>query len=152
MTTKKKIAVVGFVECDPEAAQKPDGGVLAVRRAFAAVTAGCFTVAFAPAAFASSAGMPWESPLQRLVQSLTGPVAKGIGISETRCQRLRFVLIREVGGARLTRVVCDGIAGSCFRSTRLRRSGRGPVDIRALVGGKPALFFLYSPALMVVTL
>ena len=31
--------------------------------------------------FASSAGMPWEGPLQRLVQSLTGPVAKGIGIA-----------------------------------------------------------------------
>jgi type IV secretion system protein VirB2 len=32
-------------------------------------------------AFASSAGMPWEGPLARLVQSLTGPVAKGIGIA-----------------------------------------------------------------------
>jgi type IV secretion system protein TrbC len=32
-------------------------------------------------AFASSAGMPWESPLQQLVQSLTGPVAKAIGIA-----------------------------------------------------------------------
>jgi type IV secretory pathway VirB2 component (pilin) len=33
----------------------------------------------APHAFAASAGMPWEGPLDRLVQSLTGPVAKGIG-------------------------------------------------------------------------
>jgi type IV secretion system protein VirB2 len=32
-------------------------------------------------ALASSAGMPWEGPIQRLVQSLTGPVAKGIGIA-----------------------------------------------------------------------
>jgi type IV secretion system protein VirB2 len=32
-------------------------------------------------AFGSSAGMPWEGPLTRLVQSLTGPVAKGIGIA-----------------------------------------------------------------------
>ena len=31
--------------------------------------------------FAASAGMPWEGPIQRLVQSLTGPVAKGIGIA-----------------------------------------------------------------------
>ena len=35
----------------------------------------------ARAAFAASAGMPWEGPLQQLVQSLTGPVAKGIGIA-----------------------------------------------------------------------
>ena len=41
------------------------------------------TIAFGLPArvFASSAGMPWEGPLQRLVQSLTGPVAKGIGIA-----------------------------------------------------------------------
>lgn len=32
-------------------------------------------------AHAASAGMPWEGPLNRLVQSLTGPVAKGIGIA-----------------------------------------------------------------------
>jgi type IV secretory pathway VirB2 component (pilin) len=32
-------------------------------------------------ALASSAGMPWEGPLARLVQSLTGPVAKGIGVA-----------------------------------------------------------------------
>jgi type IV secretion system protein VirB2 len=48
---------------------------------YAALTAACFVVAFAPATLASSAGMPWESPLQRLVQSLTGPVAKAIGIA-----------------------------------------------------------------------
>jgi type IV secretion system protein TrbC len=29
---------------------------------------------------ASAQGMPWEGPIQQLVQSLTGPVAKGIGI------------------------------------------------------------------------
>jgi type IV secretion system protein VirB2 len=31
-------------------------------------------------AHASSAGMPWESPLNQLVQSLTGPVAKAVGV------------------------------------------------------------------------
>jgi type IV secretion system protein VirB2 len=31
-------------------------------------------------AWASSAGMPWEGPLQRLVSSLTGPVAKAVGV------------------------------------------------------------------------
>lgn len=31
-------------------------------------------------AFAASAGMPWEGPLNRLLQSLTGPVAKAVGV------------------------------------------------------------------------
>jgi type IV secretion system protein VirB2 len=29
----------------------------------------------------SSSGMPWEGPLQNLIDSLTGPVAKAIGIA-----------------------------------------------------------------------
>jgi type IV secretion system protein TrbC len=35
---------------------------------------------FSTHAWASSAGMPWEGPMSRLVQSLTGPVAKAIGV------------------------------------------------------------------------
>jgi type IV secretion system protein VirB2 len=35
---------------------------------------------FAGDALASSAGMPWEGPLNRLLQSLTGPVAKAVGV------------------------------------------------------------------------
>jgi type IV secretion system protein TrbC len=31
-------------------------------------------------ALAASAGMPWEGPLNRLLQSLTGPVAKAVGV------------------------------------------------------------------------
>jgi type IV secretion system protein VirB2 len=31
-------------------------------------------------ALASSAGMPWEGPLNRLLLSLTGPVAKAVGV------------------------------------------------------------------------
>lgn len=50
-------------------------------RRIAAVLAASSISTLARAAFASSAGMPWEGPIQRLVQSLTGPVAKGIGIA-----------------------------------------------------------------------
>jgi type IV secretion system protein VirB2 len=32
-----------------------------------------------------SGGMPWETPLQNLVASLTGPVAKAIGIAAIVC-------------------------------------------------------------------
>ncbi len=31
-------------------------------------------------AHAASAGMPWEGPLNQLVSSLTGPVAKAVGV------------------------------------------------------------------------
>ncbi|MFO1060294.1 MAG: TrbC/VirB2 family protein [Dongiaceae bacterium] len=31
-------------------------------------------------ASASETGMPWESPLNRILNSITGPVAKGLGV------------------------------------------------------------------------
>ncbi len=31
-------------------------------------------------AFASSTGLPWESPLQKILDSLSGPVAKILGV------------------------------------------------------------------------
>jgi type IV secretion system protein VirB2 len=34
---------------------------------------------------AGGGGMPWEGPLQQLIDSLTGPVAKGIGIAAIVC-------------------------------------------------------------------
>jgi type IV secretion system protein VirB2 len=32
------------------------------------------------AAFAAGTNMPWEGPLDQIVQSMTGPVAKGLGV------------------------------------------------------------------------
>jgi type IV secretion system protein VirB2 len=40
----------------------------------------CILVLGAGDALASSAGMPWEGPLSRILQSLTGPVAKAVGV------------------------------------------------------------------------
>jgi type IV secretory pathway VirB2 component (pilin) len=39
-----------------------------------------FVLLAAGEALASSAGMPWEGPLNRILQSLTGPVAKAVGV------------------------------------------------------------------------
>jgi type IV secretory pathway VirB2 component (pilin) len=39
-----------------------------------------FFIFVARDALASSAGMPWEGPLNQLLQSLTGPVAKAVGV------------------------------------------------------------------------
>lgn len=38
------------------------------------------TILFAEAAFASATGMPWEGPLQGILNSLTGPVAQIAGV------------------------------------------------------------------------
>lgn len=35
---------------------------------------------FTSSAFAASTGMPWETPLSQLTNSLTGPVARAIGV------------------------------------------------------------------------
>lgn len=49
-------------------------------------------------AFAASAGMPWEGPIAQLVTSLTGPVAKGIGVAGIVITALGMV-IAESGHA-----------------------------------------------------
>lgn len=46
-------------------------------------TAACVTflsIALAPAAHASGSSMPWEQPLQQILQSIEGPVAKIIAV------------------------------------------------------------------------
>jgi type IV secretion system protein VirB2 len=43
-------------------------------------TALALTLLFSSSAWASSAGMPWEGPMRRLVQSLTGPIAQAVGV------------------------------------------------------------------------
>ncbi len=44
------------------------------------VLVGTLVLAFTTIVFASGSGMPWESPIQRITDSITGPVAKCIGI------------------------------------------------------------------------
>jgi type IV secretion system protein VirB2 len=39
-----------------------------------------FSVAFAPAAHASGSSMPWEAPLQSILESIEGPVAKILSV------------------------------------------------------------------------
>jgi type IV secretory pathway VirB2 component (pilin) len=49
------------------------------KRAVSAIVT-AFVLLVASDALASSAGMPWEGPLNRLLQSLTGPVATAVGV------------------------------------------------------------------------
>ncbi len=40
------------------------------------IAAGSTSIAFAPVAFASGSSMPWETPLNQILESVQGPVAK----------------------------------------------------------------------------
>ncbi|MEH3038518.1 MAG: TrbC/VirB2 family protein [Sphingomonas paucimobilis] len=40
----------------------------------------CITMALAPAANASGSSMPWEAPLQSILESIEGPVAKIVSV------------------------------------------------------------------------
>ena len=52
-----------------------------LRRHLAAVTAAAvMSVALTPAAHASGSSMPWEQPLEQILQSIEGPVAKIIAV------------------------------------------------------------------------
>jgi type IV secretory pathway VirB2 component (pilin) len=73
----------------------------------AALTAVGLTALASSPAWASSAGMPWEGPIQKLVSSLTGPVAKGVGVfAIVGCG---FGMAFSEGGSALRKVLWVGI-------------------------------------------
>ena len=49
--------------------------------ALLAIASAMSATLFADLAYGAGAGMPWETPLNSLLQSLTGPVAKIIGVA-----------------------------------------------------------------------
>jgi type IV secretion system protein VirB2 len=50
------------------------------RHSSAAATAAFLSLVLAPAAHASGSSMPWEAPLQSILESIEGPVAKIIAV------------------------------------------------------------------------
>jgi type IV secretory pathway VirB2 component (pilin) len=50
------------------------------RHLAAAITVSCVTLMLAPAAYASGSSMPWETPLNQILESVQGPVAKIISV------------------------------------------------------------------------
>ena len=61
------------------------------------------TVLVPSAAFAAGVNMPWEGPLDQIVQSLTGPVAKGLGV--LAIVSVGFAFAFSEGGSTLRRVL-----------------------------------------------
>lgn len=61
------------------------------------------TLAFPGAAFAAGTDMPWEGPIEQIVDSLTGPVAKALGV--LAIVALGFAFAFSEGGSTLRRVL-----------------------------------------------
>ncbi|MBN8968158.1 MAG: TrbC/VIRB2 family protein [Rhizobiales bacterium] len=59
-----------------------------------------FSLALAPAAHASGSSMPWEQPLQQILQSIEGPVAKIIAVMIIIITGLTLAFGDTSGGAR----------------------------------------------------
>ena len=74
---------------------------LRVRRHIAtAATVTYATLILAPAAHASGSSMPWEAPLQSILQSIEGPVAKIIAVIIIIVTGLTLAFGDSSGGAR----------------------------------------------------
>lgn len=65
---------------------------------------------YAPTAFASGTGMPWETPVQNLLDSITGPVAKAGGIIAIVLLGLGFAFGEGGSWVRKGLGICFGLA------------------------------------------
>ncbi len=70
------------------------------RYAATAVSVAFANLVLAPAAHASGSSMPWEQPLQQILQSIEGPVAKIIAVTIIIITGLTLAFGDTSGGAR----------------------------------------------------
>jgi type IV secretion system protein VirB2 len=72
-----------------------------IRRHVATAFAATFvTLALSPAAYAAGSSMPWEAPLQSILESIEGPVAKIIAVMIIIITGLTLAFGDTSGGAR----------------------------------------------------
>jgi type IV secretion system protein TrbC len=71
-----------------------------VRGAMLAATAGVIALTFAVPAHAGGSSMPWEAPLQSILESIEGPVAKIIAVMIIIVTGLTLAFGDTSGGAR----------------------------------------------------
>jgi type IV secretion system protein TrbC len=69
-------------------------------RLSAVMLSGCVTLFIAPPAFAAGSSMPWEAPLQSILESIQGPVAKIIAVMIIIATGLALAFGDTSGGAR----------------------------------------------------
>ena len=73
-----------------------------------AIAIGLFALA-APA-YAAGSGMPWEGPLQQIVDSITGPVARAAAVIAIVIAGITIIFSEGGGGVRKLAFVGLGIA------------------------------------------
>ena len=67
-------------------------------------------IAAASPAFAAGSGMPWEGPLEQVVDSITGPVARGAAVIGIVLAGIAIMFSEGGGGVRKLAFVGLGIA------------------------------------------
>ncbi len=74
-------------------------------------------MAMSSPAFAGGSGMPWEDPLQKIADSITGPVAKIAGILAVALAGLGFAFAESGGVMRKALGIVFGLAIAFSAST-----------------------------------
>ena len=69
------------------------------------------TLAFAAPAYASGSGMPWEGPLQQILDSITGPVARAVGV--IAIVMAGFTIAFSDGGSGVRKLAWAGLGLAC---------------------------------------
>lgn len=69
------------------------------------------TLAFAAPAYASGSGMPWEGPLQQVLDSITGPVARAVGV--IAIVMAGFTIAFSDGGSGVRKLAWAGLGLAC---------------------------------------
>jgi type IV secretion system protein VirB2 len=67
-------------------------------------------LALAPPAYAAGSGMPWEGPLEQIVDSITGPVARAAAVIAIVIAGVTIIFSEGGGGVRKLAFVGLGIA------------------------------------------
>ena len=80
------------------------------RAATSVATVALFSVALAPGARAAGTNMPWEQPLQQILQSVEGPVAKIIAVIIIIITGLTLAFGETSGGFRRLIQIVFGIS------------------------------------------
>ena len=70
----------------------------------------CAAIVAATPAFAAGSGMPWEGPLEQIVDSLTGPVARAAAVIAIVLAGVTIIFSEGGGGVRKLAFVGLGIA------------------------------------------
>lgn len=74
------------------------------------LAAAAAAIAIASPAYAAGSGMPWEGPLQQVVDSLTGPVARAAGVVAIVIAGMGIMFTEGGSGVRKLAFVGLGVA------------------------------------------